>query len=294
MMGYGDPDARTRPVPRTTFLRWTIAAVAVLLLHGTGVWFALHGRTLDEPQNAPAPAVEIDLAPLAVAPNVPTPDVALGPQQTKSEIEPTPAPEPSSTPPVAQPVPDAQPPPVSAPQPDVKVPQLPEKDDAEAALAPPLPPSRPRTRKRLRKPPTKTQEVARQKHVRLDKRRVERTTAPPSSQARRAAEKPIAPSAGDSFTPSMSPADWKGELMAQLNRYKRYPAGASGSGAASVAFTINRSGRVLSARLIGSSGDSALDAEAVSLPRRASPVPPPPPNIGGRVITLTVPIHFDE
>ena len=43
--------------------------------------------------------------------------------------------------------------------------------------------------------------------------------------------------------------------MAHLNRYKRYPAGASTRGTASVAFTIARSGQVLSARLIGSSGN---------------------------------------
>jgi TonB family protein len=62
-------------------------------------------------------------------------------------------------------------------------------------------------------------------------------------------------------------------LLAHLNRYKRYPSGAASTGTASVAFTIARSGQVLSARLIGSSGNPALDAEAVSLPRRASPVP---------------------
>jgi protein TonB len=80
--------------------------------------------------------------------------------------------------------------------------------------------------------------------------------------------------------------------MAHLNHYKRYPPGASSTGTASIAFTIARSGQVLSARLIGSSGDPALDAEAVSLPRRASPVPAPPADFGGSVLTLTVPIHF--
>jgi periplasmic protein TonB len=50
--------------------------------------------------------------------------------------------------------------------------------------------------------------------------------------------------------------------MAHLNRYKRYPSGAATTGTASVAFTIVRSGQVLSARLIGSSGNPALDAEA--------------------------------
>ncbi|WP_245257031.1 energy transducer TonB [Nitrobacter sp. Nb-311A] len=71
------------------------------------------------------------------------------------------------------------------------------------------------------------------------------------------------------------------------------PSGA-GAGVATVAFTIDRSGRVLSARLVRSAGDGMLDAEAVSLPRRASPVPAPPPNIGGGSITLAVPIRFNR
>jgi protein TonB len=81
--------------------------------------------------------------------------------------------------------------------------------------------------------------------------------------------------------------------MAHLNRYKRFPSGAAGVGTASVAFTISRSGQVLSARLVRSSGGGALDEEAVSLPRRASPVPAPPPDVGGgSSITLAVPIRF--
>jgi protein TonB len=51
---------------------------------------------------------------------------------------------------------------------------------------------------------------------------------------------------------------------------------------------------VVSARLISSSGDRALDEEAVALLHRASPTPPPPAQMGGSVISLTVPIRFDR
>ena len=61
--------------------------------------------------------------------------------------------------------------------------------------------------------------------------------------------------------------------------------------APSVAFAINRAGAVVSARLISSSGDHALDEEAVALLHRASPVPAPPPQLSAGVITLTVPIN---
>lgn len=55
-----------------------------------------------------------------------------------------------------------------------------------------------------------------------------------------------------------------------------------------------REGRVLSARLIGSSGDPVLDAEGQSMLRRASPVPAPPEGYGGGSISLTVPIKFNR
>jgi protein TonB len=49
---------------------------------------------------------------------------------------------------------------------------------------------------------------------------------------------------------------------------------------------------VTSTRLSRSSGDSALDQEAVALPRRASPLPKPPEGVGSSSIALTVPVHF--
>lgn len=81
--------------------------------------------------------------------------------------------------------------------------------------------------------------------------------------------------------------------MARLDHYKRFPSGAASTGTVTVAFTTDRSGRVLSSRLVRGSGNAALDGEAVSLPRRASPVPAPPPNSDGSV-TLAVPIRFNR
>ena len=82
--------------------------------------------------------------------------------------------------------------------------------------------------------------------------------------------------------------------MAQLNRHKRYPPGAVRDGTSLVAFNVNRSGAVTAARLARSSGDSTLDREAVSLPRRASPLPAPPDGMSGGSVALTVPIHFER
>lgn len=87
-------------------------------------------------------------------------------------------------------------------------------------------------------------------------------------------------------------AAWKGLVAAHINRKKRYPAEARGSGTVSVSFTIDRNGQVLSARLSGSSGTSAFDLEALALLRRASPLPAPPSGFGGETISLSIPLRF--
>ena len=285
-----------RPVRRQTALaalRWGMAAIVVAAVHFTAAWGALNWRKAEAAPDAPPPAVIIDLAPLAVAPPSPPQEVAPGPQMTEAQ----PVPAPDTPTPAEPPKPDPAPvepaqtaeelkPDIPPPQrQEIKVPDLPKRDNAEATLA-----TRPKP-KAHKEPPPKAHEAKRKKPIDLDKPKHRQTTASPSSIAARS-NTAAAPSAGSGASPSVSPATWKSELMAHLNRYKRYPSGAASTGTASVAFTIARSGQVLSARLIGSSGNPALDAEAISLPRRASPVPAPPPDFGGGVLTLTVPIHF--
>ena len=312
-MTQSDERGRARSQAAHRALRWGTAGLVVAAIHFTAAWGALNWRQVEATPDAPPPAVMIDLAPLAVAPPAPPQEVAPGPQMTEAQPVPTPdtptpvdeTPDPTPPTPVATPEPPkpdpapAEPlqtaqeskpdiPPPSLPQ-DIKVPDQPKEDNAEATLAPPPPPSpKPKAHK---EPPPKAHEAERKKPIEPDKPKHRQTTAPPSSIAARS-NTAAAPSAGSGASPSVSPATWKSELLAHLNRYKRYPSGAASTGTASVAFTIARSGQVLSARLIGSSGNPALDAEAVSLPRRASPVPAPPPDFGGSVLTLTVPIHF--
>jgi periplasmic protein TonB len=54
---------------------------------------------------------------------------------------------------------------------------------------------------------------------------------------------------------------------------------------------MDRQGRVLSTRLVTSSGSSALDEEALSLTHRVQ-FPPPPVVFAGGEITVTVPVRF--
>jgi protein TonB len=85
-------------------------------------------------------------------------------------------------------------------------------------------------------------------------------------------------------------------LIAHLNRAKRYPSEARQrreEGTVRLSFSIDRSGRVLSYQIIGSSGSAALDQEALGMIQRASPLPAPPPELGGARISLTVPVRFN-
>jgi protein TonB len=239
----------------------------------------------------------IELAPLPVAPEAPPQEVAVGVQQEMStESTPTEAkeepvkeePEPEIEPVKTEPPKELPPEPVERKvETEVEIPELPKIDTAAAVLEAPAPPP-PEPEKAETKPEEK-KKVEKKKPKPRPKSVAQATSAPKPVDARRARTN-AAPTSG--VASSMSIATWRGSVMAHLNRHKRYPGG--GGGTSSVAFTIDRAGRVLSARLIRSSGSSILDQEAVALARRASPVPAPPPNIGGGSIVLSVPVRFSQ
>jgi protein TonB len=283
MIDWRDPDGRPdRKITALSALRWATAATPVVAVHGGAAWFALNWKPAIAAGELP-PAVMIELAPLAVAPEAPPQEVAPGPRMTEAQTEPTPeTPEKPVEDPEEKPDPVVQ----EVEKPIEKPPEMP---NADAVLTPPPP----RPPEPVKKPPPKVKTVDKKKPIDPKKTRAPQTTAPPTSQAQRA-DTAAAPFSSASETPSISPASWRGALMAHLNRHKRFPPGAAGTGTATVAFTIDRSGRVLSARLVRGSGDAALDAEAVALPRRASPVPAPPPNVSGGSVTLAVPIRFNR
>src|SRR5262249_53066937 len=90
--------------------------------------------------------------------------------------------------------------------------------------------------------------------------------------------------------------NWKSQLVARLERYKRYPSEAQSRGeygVAQLAFSVDRSGGVHNARIVRSSGSSILDRETLTLAERAQPRPPPPPEITGSQIPVVVPIRYN-
>ena len=265
-------------------LRWSLAGLCIVALHGGLIYAALNW--LRDPLTAPElpAAIMIELAPVPVAPEVPPQEVALGPQMEQSQ---------EATPSVQDPVEEQKPEPDVEPETrtEIEVPPLPEKPKAEAVLAQPTPPEpqRDKTKQDQRKPdkPKKAQKKPQD-------RRAPNAPTTAALQAASVQHAAINAAAVAGTSSSVSPTTWRSMIMALFNRHKRFPPG-GGRGTATVAFTIDRSGHVISARLARSSGEPALDQEAVALARRVSPVPAPPANVGnGASILLAVPVRFGE
>jgi protein TonB len=156
----------------------------------------------------------------------------------------------------------------------VELPPEPQAEPLQAVIPPPKP-----IEKKVEKP--------KQKHF-------SQASAP--STAERKAERAAAPMPGaSSHNPNALP-NWKSELVARLERAKRYPPEAQSRGehgVAQLAFSVDRSGGVHNARIVHSSGSSLLDQATLSLIERAAPLPPPPPEISGTQIAIVVPIRYN-
>jgi protein TonB len=173
--------------------------------------------------------------------------------------------------------PQTQAEPASEPaKPVEKTVELPPAPQAEP-LMPVTPPSKPMEKQADKK--------TRQKHASL---------ASQPSTAENKAERAAAPMPGASTRNPDAAPNWKSQLVARLERYKRAPAEApNASGIATLAFSVDRSGGVHNPRIVRSSGSSLLDAATLALVERAAPLPPPPPEISGAQIAIVVPVRYN-
>ena len=91
-------------------------------------------------------------------------------------------------------------------------------------------------------------------------------------------------------------ASWHRRIALQVERHKGYPASARArheTGIAELAFTLDRTGKVVASRIARTSGFAALDQETIDTVRRAQPFPAPPQNLPGETFDFTVPIRFN-
>ncbi len=246
--------------------RWTMAAAIVVAAHLglMATYFLAFPYVLT---GAPAPII-IDMVPMAVSPASPV-DVAPGPEM--QEAPPPPVPD------IVEPVPPEpliEPPPPMI-EPLVALPEPPKE-----------PPPPPEVKEEPRIKPPEVKRVERKKPA-------PRTTAAPRSE-RATADTPAAPSPG-AASASAAPASWRDQVVAQLQRAKRYPSGAQSrreQGVVTLNFTLSRGGSVLVRSIARSSGNSELDQEVMAMVARASPFPQFPPGMTQSSVNLSVPVRF--
>jgi periplasmic protein TonB len=229
--------------------RWGACFALAVAFHAAGAAALFARWSEDSNLVAGTAVVMVDLAPVAVSPNITT-DVAPGPLQQEAEPEPQPE------------------------KPIEKI-ELPPDPQAEPVVAVTPPP-------KLEPPKEKK---PKQKHASL-------ASAP--TRADPQADRPAAPMPGLSSRNSDALPNWKTQLVAKLERNKRYPSEARGDqGIAQLAFSVDRQGGVHNARIVRSSGSSVLDHETLALVQRAQPLPPPPPEVQGAQIPISVPIRYN-
>jgi periplasmic protein TonB len=117
--------------------------------------------------------------------------------------------------------------------------------------------------------------------------------APATIEAAAPAPTARAPAQGLSDTQARVRARWQKQLVAHLDRHKRYPAGMGRRDIeVDVRFTIDRTGRLVSAVVTHGSGEAAFDEAALGMMHRSDPVPAPPSFILDDGLTFTVPVVF--
>ncbi len=253
---------------RRDLLRWALSGVIVLTIHGGIAAAMVQWRDTDAAE--PTAALVIDLAPFPVSPAMMPMDIAPGPEQVEAEAAPeTPVDKPEETreeTAETKDVPEFQPQVAPALNPEIAITALPPKPEPEA----PKP--------KDSQPPAPV------------------TTAPqvPPAEVAPVAAAPV------QGQPNINNSDaiptWRSRVVSMLERNKRYPSAAQArreQGTAQLAFSLDRQGRVTSSRILRSSGSAALDNETLQLVRRAQPFPPPPSELSGGEISLSVPIKFN-
>jgi TonB family protein len=89
--------------------------------------------------------------------------------------------------------------------------------------------------------------------------------------------------------------DYLNRVRRWIAKYKQYPPEAKKrkqEGTVMVAFTLARDGTVLSVDIERSSGVPVIDQAVFDMMRRASPVPPVPPQYSGATLSIAMPIRY--
>jgi TonB family protein len=244
---------------------WIFAAIGAGALHAGAVALALVAtQPIDQPDELGTNAIEVGY--VRLSPKTPVTDLPAGPNSEASVASPA----------------------VQEQQEVVKDTELPqatpsETDDPDRIVTPDKEKKPVEEKVETPKAPTPASAAA----VAAE------ATAAPSSETSTAAIRSVAPELGAGDSVRRVRTTWQKELIAHLDKYRRYPADRSNKQVdIMVTFTLDRTGHVLAASVAKSSGDRAFDDAALGMVRRADPVPAPPPVVADEGLTFTLPVEF--
>jgi len=241
---------------------WTKSAGVAALLHAAALGallFEMRGE-IDEDAGG-APAIEISMEP--AAPRVAdAPDAPIGPVSDESA---------ASASAVAASSRAAE---------DEKITRT-QSEDADLS------------RNDSKQKPVQESQAPQSEEVRVNDSAASEAAAPAKTETEKVADRPTAPAQGVDPKVRAAILTWQKQLVAHLNRAKRYPAaGARRSAEVGVYFAIDRRGHVVAASVKRSSGLEPFDEAALAMMKRADPVPPPPAALADEGLTFEVPVQF--
>lgn len=244
---------------------WITAATAALAIHACCVALAIAQMPSDDSeQDLGAPAIEIGLE-------------LASPRAEPSDLPPGPDTEAS----MASPAVTEQ----KAVEKEIELPQAVPTEEEE--------PDRVVTPDDAHKPKDDDPDVAAKQATASTEAVASEATAMPTSEVVQEAPRSVAPAIGTGESARRIRATWQKELVAHLDKHKRYPAGGSRrSVEILVNFVLDRVGHVVSTTIVKGSGDAAFDEAALAMVRRSDPVPAPPPLVADEGLSFTLPVIF--
>jgi protein TonB len=256
---------------------WGTSLLAVLLIHLAIAYYFLvyHQIRVETPPAAPK-AILIDLAQPAplLGPKVAPPAVAQPPQA------------PPVVPPSAVPPQTPRIPALAAPAPKVETAPLPDLPNLPAGEVAPLP------KPEVKQPPAKPPETKKAPET----KQPPKPTRPTQKSTLSQKALPVAPAPG-AMQKANPVAVWQIAVINRLQPYMKWPEDAPywiDRAAPVVQITIDRQGNVLGAKVVGSSGYDSFDKAARKIFKRATTLPPPPPELPGNPLSFTMSVTFTQ
>jgi TonB family protein len=257
------PDFNTEQKPSRRL--WIFAALGAVALHvGGGALAVAHLRSVEPDDTFGTPAIEIGLE--MTSPHLEATDLPPGPDVEASVASPA----------------------LAEQKAEVKETELPkdvptESDDPDRVVTPNV----------ANKPKEDDSKIAEVQTSASIESIAAEATATPSSEAIPEGTRSVAPAQGTGASAKRLRATWQKELIAHLDRHKRYPSDRSQKSVEIVvSFVLDRMGHVLSTSIVKGSGDAVFDNAALAMVRRSDPVPQPPPAVADEGLNFTLPVIF--